>query len=62
MPKKKKYSLMNILMATRKDKKAVSGKVYYSLPSRIGKMSSVKGNFGIKVRDSLVLRAMEDSN
>lgn len=47
-----------LLEATRKDKKAVSGKVYYSLPSAIGKMVSVKGRYGVEAKDNEVMEAL----
>ena len=52
------YGPKKILAKTRLDKKAVSGKVFYSLPARIGKMHSRKGNFGIEVSDRTVLKAL----
>ncbi len=48
----------DILSATRKDKKAVSGKVYYSLPRAIGKMANRKGQFGIEVSDKTVFDSL----
>lgn len=49
-----------IVALTRKDKKAVSGKVHYSLPERIGRMHNEKGAYALQVPDKVVLAALED--
>src|SRR3989344_1529153 len=48
----------SILSATRKDKKAVSGKAYYSLPAGIGKATRSKGQYGIEVSDEMVRNSL----
>ncbi len=52
------YAPEKILALTKKDKKAVSGKVKYSLPVAIGKMYSRKGEYGVFVDDKTVLEAL----
>lgn len=52
------YRASDILRAARRDKKAVSGKVLYSLPRRIGVMHSVKGRYGTLVPDRVAARAI----
>jgi len=42
----------------RKDKKAVSGKIQFALPSGIGRMKSVAGNFGLKLNEKDVLKVL----
>jgi len=58
LPKGKKYNLKRIFAMTKKDKKTVGGKVYYSLPERIGKMHSEKGDYGTKVSGKIVMKAL----
>ncbi|MEK6957525.1 MAG: 3-dehydroquinate synthase [archaeon] len=56
------YEPEKILALTERDKKAVSGKVRYSLPIAIGKMYSHKGSYGIFVDDKTVLEALRCSD
>ncbi len=55
----KGYDSMKILRLTKTDKKASMGCVNYSLPAGIGKMHSLKGDFGIPVDDLTAATAME---
>jgi len=58
IPKGKKYSLNKIFELTKSDKKTISGKVYYSLPEKIGKMHSEKGDFGTKADKKIIMKAL----
>ncbi|MCR4335819.1 MAG: 3-dehydroquinate synthase [archaeon] len=58
VPKGKNYDLNRIFELTKSDKKTISGKVYYSLPEKIGKMYSKKGNFGNQVDKNIVMKAL----
>ncbi|HZX20257.1 MAG TPA: 3-dehydroquinate synthase [archaeon] len=58
VPREKKISFKKILAATKKDKKRVSGKTYYSLPTKIGAMYSKKSFYGLAISDSDVLKAL----
>ena len=55
-----KIDLHKVIAATRKDKKAVSGKVYYSLPQKIGKMHQQNGSYSILPDDKIVFSSLED--
>ena len=48
-----------IIDASAKDKKAVFGKVYYSLPAKIGQMAKKGKEFGIEVKGETALNALE---
>tara|TARA_Y100000310_G_scaffold345709_1_gene468609 strand:+ start:12441 stop:13553 length:1113 start_codon:yes stop_codon:yes gene_type:complete len=58
IPKGKKYSLNKIFELTKSDKKTIGGKVYYSLPEKIGKMHSKKADFGTKVDKKIVMKSL----
>lgn len=52
------FGTERIIAETKKDKKAVSGKVYYSIPARLGKMYSVQDDYGILVDEKIVKIAL----
>ncbi len=47
-----------ILKELAKDKKAVSGKVFFALPEKIGKMKNIDGKYGIEVNEKIILRGI----
>ncbi len=49
-----------ILKELVKDKKAVSGKIFFALPEKIGKMKSLDGKFGIEVEERVILRGLTE--
>lgn len=47
-----------VLRATRHDKKARGGAVWYALPARVGEMAGAQAGWGIEVDDALVLEVL----
>jgi len=53
-----KMNYDKIISATKSDKKAKSGKIFYALPEKIGEMHNINGEYGIPVEDSTVKTAL----
>lgn len=49
-----------ILQVARHDKKNRQGRIAYSLPARIGSMTSVRGDYAVHVEDGLVTEVLMD--
>ncbi len=55
-----KINVNLIIKELSKDKKAVSGKVYFSLPECLGKMKEIDGSYGINVPIDKIRKALSD--
>jgi len=56
----KNFNSKKIILLTKKDKKSFSGNSVYSLPSKIGKIITIKKNYSIIVKDVVALKAVEE--